>query len=251
MANKTRDKIVAQAREWIGCKESNGTHKKIIDVYNSHKPLARGYKVKYTDAWCATFVSACAIKTGMTSIIPTECGCDPYIRLLKNKGIWVENDAYKPKAGDLIFYDWNDNGVGDNRGSADHVGIVEKVSNGKITVIEGNYSTTGSVARRIIPVNGRYIRGFGVPKYDKAIKPTTVKPVESIDEKSWIGVVTPDNGLNVRRGASTSYRIITSLPKGAKVTVIATVTNKAGNKWYKIKTNKYNGYVCAKYIKKA
>ena len=58
---KLANTIVAQAQTWLGCKESDGSHKKIIDVYNSHKPLARGYAVKYTDAWCATFVSACAI----------------------------------------------------------------------------------------------------------------------------------------------------------------------------------------------
>ena len=40
------DSVLNQARAWIGCKESNGTHKQIIDVYNSHTPLARGYKVK-------------------------------------------------------------------------------------------------------------------------------------------------------------------------------------------------------------
>lgn len=49
-----RSNIVKQAQSWIGCKETDGTHKKIIDIYNSHKPLAVGYKVKYTDSWCAT-----------------------------------------------------------------------------------------------------------------------------------------------------------------------------------------------------
>ena len=68
-----------------------------------------------------------------------------------------------PKPGDYIFYDWQDSGVGDCTGSADHVGIVEKVSGTSITVIEGNYSD--SVKRRTISVNGRYIRGYGVPKY--------------------------------------------------------------------------------------
>lgn len=43
------------------------------------------------------------------------------------------------------------------------MGIVEKVSGTSITVIEGNYSD--SVKRRTISVNGRYIRGYGVPKY--------------------------------------------------------------------------------------
>ena len=41
---------------------------------------------------------------------------------------------------------------------------MEKVEGNTITVIEGNYSD--SVKRRTIEVNGRYIRGYGVPKYD-------------------------------------------------------------------------------------
>lgn len=167
--SKYASEVVKQAKAWIGFKESNGTHKAIIDVYNSHKPLARGYKVKYTDEWCATFVSAVAIKLGYTSIIPTECSCPKMIELFKKLGCWVENENRTPKAGDIIFYDWQDNGVGDNKGSSDHVGIVEKVADGTITVIEGNYSC--SVKRRMLSVNGKYIRGYGVPKYD--VKPTT------------------------------------------------------------------------------
>lgn len=164
MMAKLAKSIIEQAKSWLGCKESDGTHKKIIDVYNNHKPLARGYKVKYTDAWCATFVSACAIKCGYTDIIPTECGCSPMIQLFKNIGSWVENDAYVPKSGDIIFYDWQDSGIGDNTGVPDHVGIVEKVSGSTITVIEGNKNN--AVERRNIQVNGKFIRGYGVPKYD-------------------------------------------------------------------------------------
>lgn len=158
-----RQKIVSIAQSYIGCKESDGSHRKIIDLYNSHRPLARGYAVKYTDAWCSTFASAVAIAAGMTDIIPTECGCGKHIELFKKLGSWQEGDAYVPKPGDYIFYDWQDSGVGDCTGSADHVGIVEKVSGTSITVIEGNYSD--SVKRRTISVNGRYIRGYGVPKY--------------------------------------------------------------------------------------
>ena len=80
------------------------------------------------------------------------------------KGIWIENENRVPNPGDIIFYDWDDNGSGDNKGSADHVGIVEKVSGNIITVIEGNYNNC--VARRNLEVNGKYIRGYGVPKYD-------------------------------------------------------------------------------------
>lgn len=163
MAKYVKD-ILELAKSWIGRKESDGTHKMIIDIYNSHKPLARGYKVKYTDSWCATFISALAIKLGYTDIIPTECGCQQMIDLFKKLGCWIENENRVPNIGDIIFYDWQDNGKGDNKGWSDHVGIVESVSNGKITIIEGNFSN--SVKRRMIDVNGKYIRGYGVPKYD-------------------------------------------------------------------------------------
>ncbi len=169
----TREKIVKQAQSWLGCKESDGSHKKIIDAYNADKPLPRGYKVSYTDAWCATFVSACAIKCGATDIIPKECSCNKMIELFKKLGHFIENDAHIPSPGDIMFYDWDDTGKGDNVGVSDHVGIVEKVSGNTVTVIEGNYSN--ECKRRTMKVNGRYIRGYGVPKYTAS----TVAPVKT------------------------------------------------------------------------
>lgn len=171
---KYAEKVIEQAKAWLGKKESNGTHKAVIDVYNAHKPLPGGYKVKYTDSWCATFVSAVAIKLGYTDIIPIECSCERMIELCKKAGIWIENENRTPAAGDIIFYDWDDSGVGDNKGWSDHVGIVEKVASGKITVIEGNYSN--AVKRRILAVNAKGIRGYAAPKYD------TKKPAESKNE---------------------------------------------------------------------
>lgn len=158
-----RQNFVNTAASYIGCKEANGSHRQIIDIYNGHKPLARGYTMKYTDAWCATFVSAMAIKCGLTDIIPTECGCGQMIELFQKLGAWQENDAHVPQPGDVIFYDWDDSGVGDNTGWPDHVGIVESVSGSDIKVIEGNMSD--AVGRRTLKVNGRYIRGYGVPKF--------------------------------------------------------------------------------------
>ena len=162
--SKTADKVIAQARSWIGCNEADGSHKKIIDTYNSHKPLARGYKLKYTDKWCAGYVSAVAIACKATDIIPTECGCQKMIDLFKKIGCWQEDESVTPQPGWIMFYDWQDDGKGDNTGWSDHVGIVEKVEDGLITVIEGNYDN--KVQRRNIRVNYKYIRGYGVPKYD-------------------------------------------------------------------------------------
>jgi peptidoglycan hydrolase-like protein with peptidoglycan-binding domain len=159
-----RSEIVKQAQEWVGLNESDGSHKKIIDIYNAITPLPVGYKLKYTDAWCAGTVSAAAQVCNATDIIPTECSCPRMITKAQGMGIWVENDAHIPEPGDIVMYDWDDSGNGDNKGGADHVGIVEKVVDNTMAVIEGNYSN--SVKRRYLQVNGKYIRGYIVPKYD-------------------------------------------------------------------------------------
>lgn len=182
-----RGKIVATAKAWAGYNEADGSFKQIIDLYNSHKPLAVGYKMKYTDHWCSTFASAVAIKAGMTDIIPTECGCERHIELFKKFGAWVENDAYIPQIGDFIFYDWDDNGVGDNKGYADHIGIVVEVNGTNLKIIEGNMSE--AVGYRNLKVNAKYIRGYGVPNYAKkagkaSLKVETPKPPVKPDKPS-------------------------------------------------------------------
>ena len=177
-----RNEIVKQAQAWVGLKESDGSHKKIIDIYNTLSPLPRGYKVKYTDAWCAATISALAIVCKATDIIPQECSCTRMIELAKGMGIWVETDSYKPAPGDILMYDWDDSGAGDNVGGPEHVGIVEKISGNSITVIEGNYND--AVKRRTVLVNGKYIRGYIVPKYaeEKAEEPKveTAGPTDNL-----------------------------------------------------------------------
>ena len=161
--NQLRSNVVSIMKGWLGCSEANGKYKKIVDIYNNHKPLARGYKVQYTDEWCATAVSAAFIKAGLTDIGFTECSCNRMIDLYKEKGRWEERDSYVPKIGDIIMYDWQDNGIGDNAGSADHVGFVAAINGTSITIIEGNKNET--VSYRSINVNGKYIRGYCLPDY--------------------------------------------------------------------------------------
>lgn len=186
---QVRQKAVSTAQAWLGCKESNGTHKPIIDLYNSVKPLPRGYAVKYTDAWCATFVSAVGIAAGLSEIIQRECGCPDMIKLYKAAGRWQENDAYRPGAGDVIFYDWQDSGAGDNTGNPDHVGMVCSVSGNTIKVIEGNKNN--AVEYRELQVNSRYIRGYGLPNYaSMATAPAETpgkKAITEIAQEVWAG----------------------------------------------------------------
>ena len=164
--NDLRARVCAQALAWKGRRESDGSHREIINVYNTIRPLPRGYKLQYTDAWCAGFVSAVAQVCKLTDMLFPECGCGPMIELYKAAGRWVEDDGYLPAPGDVIFYDWQDSGVGDNRGSADHVGLVVDVQGDRITVCEGNMSN--AVGLRTLSRDGRYIRGYGVPDYAAA-----------------------------------------------------------------------------------
>lgn len=159
-----RTAVCAQARSWLGRKEADGSHRAIIDVYNAHRP-AGGYKMTYADPWCAAFVSAVGMAAGCAAILP-EVSCDRMIALYRAAGRWIEADDYPAKPGDLIFYDWEDSGAGDNLGSSDHVGIVVADSDYYFTVIEGNKSD--AVGTRTVAHNGRFIRGFAVPDYEGA-----------------------------------------------------------------------------------
>lgn len=182
-----RQKPIKYLEQYIGIKEGSAAHKAILKVFND-SGLCTRYKMTVNDAWCATAVSAAFIASNLSSIFPcVECSCENMINLAKKAGIWVENDAYVPSTGDVIMYDWNDNGVGDCTGWSDHVGIVKFVSNSVIRVIEGNKSNT--VGERNISVNGRYIRGFITPKYADIKQPEqpATKPVSEVAKEVLAG----------------------------------------------------------------
>ena len=109
--------------------------------------------------WCACFVSWCANKCDYisTGIIPKFSGCISGSDWFKERGLWEDN-GYTPSPGDIIFFDWD---YGGQDGLPDHVGIVEKVENGRIFTIEGN--SDNSVRQSSYPVGYYEIFGFGVP----------------------------------------------------------------------------------------
>ena len=149
--------VVTAAGSFLGCSEKNGSHKEIIDLYNSQSPLPRGYAVKYTDPWCAAFVSAVGIYMGLSHILLPECGVGDMVKLYKAKNRFRTKD-YTPKMGDLIVYDWGGDGKGD------HVGIVEQCFSGRITAIEGNYKD--AVGRREVSTASKSILGYCLPDYE-------------------------------------------------------------------------------------
>ena len=155
----TADKILDVMRSWLGLSRNAQTHRPIIDIYNSYRPLARGYAVTYWDDYCDATVSAAFIMLNAVSAIGgTECGVQEHIGIFKRAGIW--KGRKKPSKGWIITYDWDGDGV------ADHIGIVEKISGTTVTAIEGNTSG-GIVGRRTIEWNAGTVFGYAEPKYDQ------------------------------------------------------------------------------------
>lgn len=76
--------------------------------------------------------------------------------------IYGEIEVLYQKHGDIIFFDWATDSDGRN-GNSDHVGIVEKVENGRVYTIEGN--SNDSCCRRDYDINSLDILGYGTPMY--------------------------------------------------------------------------------------
>lgn len=165
-------------RGWLGRSEADESHRAIIDIYNSHEPLAQGYRMSYSDSWCDATVSAVFISLGATDLIGgTECGVERHVELFRKAGIWYEDGTIRPEPGDIIVFNW---GLDEqpNDGFADHIGLVEYVEGKRIHTIEGN--SGGSVARRSYPIGHGNIRGFARPRYATASQEATGGPETAV-----------------------------------------------------------------------
>lgn len=173
-----RQDVVDVITSWKGLKESDGSFKPIIDIYNSIQPLPRGYTLKYTDAWSAGTVSAAYKQANADLFFPTECSCASMVTKAQEMGVWIENDRYTPRIADVCMFDWQDDGIQDDKfhdniSIPDHTGIVISVDKKSKTfvVMEGN--NNNQVGSRTMSIGGRYIRGFISPEFDEDTLKTT------------------------------------------------------------------------------
>ncbi len=155
--NKLRNQVISCADGWLGLSEKDGSHKKIIDIYNGQKDLPRGYRLKYTDAWCAAFVTAVGVHLGISQILLPECSVGEMVKLYKKANRFQKAGTYTPKQGDLVVYDW------DGSGNGDHIGIVYMVSGKNMTAVEGNYKN--AVTLRELKMDSESVLGYCTPNY--------------------------------------------------------------------------------------
>lgn len=165
----TGAEFAANAIQYSGTREGSDRHKEIVDIYNTIKPLPRGYKAKYTDAWCAIFVSAMAQKMGVTDKISCECSAHYMWEHMCTQKITKS----KAQIGDIVFYDFN----GDNW--CDHVGILLDKSGRDYKVLEGNRSD--AVGVRTIPYSNANIYAVVHPNWDEQVDVSgTIKSLETV-----------------------------------------------------------------------
>ena len=121
-------------------------------------PYWSWWGLDYRVEWCAIFVSWCADQCGYldAGVLPKMEGVRPYVDWFIERGQWQGRD-YEPSPGDIIFFDWESDGL------ADHVGIVEKVEDGLIYTVEGN-SGDRCVENRYY-LGSAPVYGFGLPQY--------------------------------------------------------------------------------------
>lgn len=149
-----KEKFVSGATKWIGTREGDANHKKILSIYNGQTPLPRGYRLKVTDAWCAGFVTAVAVETGCGDVFPRECSCWYMEKMAGQMGYII--DRGKTDVGDVVLYDWEQDGT------VDHVGIVVQRNGNTLKVVEGNMNN--GVGYRTIGIQSKNIRTvFRIP----------------------------------------------------------------------------------------
>lgn len=121
-------------------------------------PYWSWWGLDYRVEWCAIFVSWCADQCGYldAGVLPKMEGVRPYVDWFIERGQWQGRD-YKPSPGDIIFFDWESDGL------ADHVGIVENVGNGCVYTVEGNAGD--KCVESSYRLEDNVITGYGVPHY--------------------------------------------------------------------------------------
>ena len=182
-----------------------GKRNEIVDIYNTYLPRPRGYKVKYDDMLCATYVSAVYVKLGWADIVPPECGAMQLYRNMEALGRAVLDKKRVPEIGDLIFF-----GNGSTVNRIQHVGIVTEVQDGKQIYY---YDIQANVGRHTCPVGYSYVMGYAMPDYaSKDLAPIPTPEPEPTPDAPHVFVsgdlVTVNPGAKWYRGQSIPFSVI-------------------------------------------
>lgn len=207
---------------------------KIAATQIGYKEEENGY-TKYgasfgneTTDWCCAFVAWCALEAEISvNALPQEISCTAMKDAFVNKKLYVssisQGSTYIPQPGDLVFFAYSS-----SKDAPDHIGIVEKANNKKITVIEGNYEN--KVARTTYNTDSKKIIGFATPDYLNGR--TTYKT----------GTYQTNANMNFRSSPSTQASVICVIPYSTTLEI----TEINGN-WGYASYNGQSGWLLLEY----
>lgn len=185
--------------------QMKGQRNQVVDLYNSVRPLPLGYKVKYEDLLCATYVSSIFIRLGWTDIVPPNPRAWQLYEIMAALDCGVQDSKRTPEIGDLIFF-----GINKKVSGITHVGIVTEVKGTQIYY----YDIQSVVGRHTCPVGYSSIWGYGVPDYaskdlEPIPEPTPEPDAPDAPHVFAVGdLVTVNPGAKWYRGQSIKLSVI-------------------------------------------
>ena len=245
-----REKFLDKARTYIGC--------------NGKYVCRQKLKLEYVDHWCALSVSSIMNDCGFVGTYIKEItgGAGTIPRYSDSKfGKWFKkSDNAPPQSGDLFFLRYEDYPSKDKY-FCDHVGIVESVSGDVITTLEGNvdginenWAMTSTFKRKTRYLSDYSMYAFYRPFWKGESKTTTtakktsveIYQINSSNIVDYPVIVMAKDGLNIRQGAGTSYRILGAIPENIVLKVTRT-TSGNGFKWGLVKYGYITGWIALNY----
>lgn len=175
----------------------------------------------YNTSWCGYFVGWCSEQLGMESVLPPKKnsanGVAAYQYIINRGGNGVrfyddrsdmqtgtyltDRNAYTPQIGDIVIFSWGTRAPAGHL-YIDHVGIVQKVENGRIYVVHGNYHSG--------KVSGGIVCGPGCSTCGGASWPLSSGEIYAYARPNWASisaenVVTPPSQTEPQQPSVTEY----------------------------------------------
>lgn len=246
-----KEKFLSKAREYIG---KNGNY-----VCNTKLNLG------YVTHWCAYAVSAimrdCGFIGKYIKAVEGGAGTVPRYSVPAKLGEWFKKGTKSPQAVDLFFLRYA-NYPKEDKYFCDHIGIVESVNGNAITTLEGNvdgnnnsiWEQTSTFKRKTRYLSDYSMYAFYRPFWKAETKSTTTSTKANISlyqlnssiKTNYRVKVTASNGVNIRQGAGTGYRILGAVPFGAILNVTK-YTSGGNHKWGLIEYNGIKGWIALTY----
>jgi hypothetical protein len=214
-----RKEIIELARKQLGIR--NG------DKYRNWYNKTVGYIGGGAWAWCVAGVLWLFAMCGLFDLVTGTANATELLRWFRNKGQFKKRGTYTPKSGDVVFFKWSWDPVGD----ASHVGIVEYVEGNTLHTIEFNSgdSDDGEVARWTYDLGNSAIVGYGVPAYPDSDRKVKLRDKGAIYENAY---------KDILGGSSKCLRTVQG---GATVTLIDGSDDGYG--WSKVRYGSTEGWM--------